>query len=94
MSIRLTIHVTPQSRNIDQSGRLGYTGLAYTGEYPVPRLLHLPSPSVHDTAGNLRNQPEIIVRTPRGTTAAHYNLSCAKKRSDLSLVLRRACKLL
>jgi hypothetical protein len=39
--------------------------------YPTPH--HLPTGSAHHAARNLRNQPEIIVRTSGATTAAHYS---------------------
>ena len=39
--------------------------------YPTPH--HLPTASAHHAA-NLRNQPEIILRTSGATTATHYTI--------------------
>jgi hypothetical protein len=44
--------------------------------YPTPH--HLTAASARHAAGNPRNQPEIIVRTPGETNAAHYR----KERSE------------
>jgi hypothetical protein len=61
-----------KSRLSASLGVSGYRRCLYR-QVSYPTTHHLPTASPRHAARYLRNQPEIIVRTPRATTAAHYN---------------------
>ena len=61
-----------KSRPLGPSGRRD-TAVAYTAKYPIPPRIIYRHLQRATPAGNLRNQPEIIVRTPGATTVGHYN---------------------
>jgi hypothetical protein len=65
------------------------TAVAYTGKYPIPPRIVYRQLQHATPAGNLRNQPEILVRTSGATTAEHYTGQKRRYRKSGGLICSR-----